>query len=236
VGQDTWAAIAQELVPTGPATKPGDHEEPGPEIEVGQTTAGRETLAAINDELLQVVAPQVRPAASQEHHSPPPEAEPGTNHTPDTDSESSPTTSVPPPRARMRTRGFSEPAPAADPPPGAPPPGSASAPLQRRPARASLEAIERGLSGWASSGKPPAPPERSEQGKATYEIFEMVTFVVRGDLARFSSSSARRRFVAERLLHRLPVNTIEEIDRVDVTPWTVHATVVVRVWCRVPPG
>jgi hypothetical protein len=63
----------------------------------------------------------------------------------------------------------------------------------------------------------------------------MATFVVRGDLAQLSSVAARRRFVTDRLLHRLPVESIEEVDRIDVTPWTVRGTVIVRVWCRVPP-
>jgi hypothetical protein len=30
----------------------------------------------------------------------------------------------------------------------------------------------------------------------------------------------------------LPVGSIDEVDRVDVTPWTVQGTLVVRVWCR----
>jgi hypothetical protein len=28
---------------------------------------------------------------------------------------------------------------------------------------------------------------------------------------------------------------MDDIDRVDVTPWTVQGTLVVRVWCRLPP-
>ncbi len=63
----------------------------------------------------------------------------------------------------------------------------------------------------------------------------MVTFVVRGpELSRLSSQQARRDFVAERLLQRLPVASIDKVDRIDVTPWTVRGTVIVRVWCRVP--
>jgi hypothetical protein len=65
------------------------------------------------------------------------------------------------------------------------------------------------------------------------EIFEMVTYVVRGtDVARLSSENARRTFVEEHLLSRLPVRTMAEVERVDVTPWTVQGTLVVRVWCR----
>ena len=69
------------------------------------------------------------------------------------------------------------------------------------------------------------------------EIFEMVTYVVRGgDVARLSSENARRAFVEERLLSRLPVRTMAEVERIDVTPWTVQGTLVVRVWCRTDAG
>jgi len=65
------------------------------------------------------------------------------------------------------------------------------------------------------------------------EIFEMVTFVVRGlEAARVSSDALRRSFVEERLLKRLPVASMAGVDRVDVTPWTVPGTLVVRVWCK----
>lgn len=94
---------------------------------------------------------------------------------------------------------------------------------------------------------PPPPPSRAGpdqdptrlevDAEAAPEIHEMVTFVVRGDLARLTSERARRGFVREHLLHRLPVASLEGVDRIDVTPWTVKGTVVVRVWCRVaPPG
>ncbi|HEY3499940.1 MAG TPA: hypothetical protein VGK73_34855 [Polyangiaceae bacterium] len=65
------------------------------------------------------------------------------------------------------------------------------------------------------------------------EVFEMLTFVVRGvEPGGLSSEALRRRFVEERLLKRLPVASIADVDRVDVTPWTVPGTLVVRVWCK----
>jgi hypothetical protein len=67
------------------------------------------------------------------------------------------------------------------------------------------------------------------------EVFEMMTFVARGDLSQLGSTPARRDFVEERLMHRLPVDDISQVDRIDVTPWTVKGTVIVRVWCVVPP-
>jgi hypothetical protein len=67
------------------------------------------------------------------------------------------------------------------------------------------------------------------------EIFEMMTYVVRGvEAARLSSDALRRQFVQENLLFRLPTQSMDDIDRVDVTPWTVQGTLVVRVWCRLP--
>ncbi|HEY0468843.1 MAG TPA: hypothetical protein VGC79_31845 [Polyangiaceae bacterium] len=65
-------------------------------------------------------------------------------------------------------------------------------------------------------------------------IFEMLTFVVQGaDVASLASETQRRRFVESHLLRRLPAQDMGQVDRVDVTPWTVHDTVVVRVWCKV---
>jgi hypothetical protein len=85
-----------------------------------------------------------------------------------------------------------------------------------------------------------APPEPAVMPASTadeVEIFEMMTFVVRGiESAKLSSDALRRRFVEEKLLRRLPVASMDAVDRVDVTPWTVQGTLVVRVWCRSPQG
>lgn len=68
---------------------------------------------------------------------------------------------------------------------------------------------------------------------APFAIFEMLTFVVQGaEIAHLSSEAVRRRFVEEHLLQRLPAKDIAQVERVDVTPWTVQGTVVVRVWCK----
>jgi len=75
-----------------------------------------------------------------------------------------------------------------------------------------------------------AKPQESTNGM---EILEMVTFVVRGvEAAMLSSEALRRRFVEGHLIQRLPVTSMAAVDRVDVTPWTVQGTLVVRVWCR----
>ena len=127
-------------------------------------------------------------------------------------------------RARMRTLGYED---------GA---FGSTTPATPKPAvgRRSLESLEKKLGAWAENEEPTASSPGQAPSETPCEIYEMVTFVVRGDLARLSSTRARREFVAERLLSRLPVGDMSEVDRVDVTPWTVHGTVIVRVWCRVP--
>ena len=65
------------------------------------------------------------------------------------------------------------------------------------------------------------------------EIFELLTFIVRGGgVGDLSTDALRRRFVAEHLLHRVPSGSIDDVERIDVTPWTAKGTMVVRVWCR----
>ena len=100
--------------------------------------------------------------------------------------------------------------------PGAKTPSRAPAPLAESPSRTP-----------SSEGSESSPSE------APFAIFEMLTFVVQGpEIAQLSSDAVRRRFVAEHLLHRLPAQNMAQVDRVDVTPWTVRGTVVVRVWCK----
>ena len=212
-GRETLAAIAEELGPAGLAAMRPVDPEPAPEIEIGQAAAGRETLAAIRGELVETEGPTARHAVDNEER-------------PSLDS-------VPPARPRFRTVGFSEPPPDQ---PGSPParlPRDAKG--ARPPGRETLEAIEEQLANWAETGQPPRPPAKLAPGATSFDVFEMATFVVRGDLAQLSSTAARRSFVAERLLHRLPVTSLDDVDRIDVTPWTVRGTVIVRVWCRVPP-
>lgn len=70
--------------------------------------------------------------------------------------------------------------------------------------------------------------------RAVPTIFEMLTFVVQAaDVASLASETQRRRFVESYLLQRLPAQNMSQVERVDVTPWTVQDTVVVRVWCKV---
>jgi len=76
----------------------------------------------------------------------------------------------------------------------------------------------------ASAGPLPAP----------LVIFEMLTFVVQAaDAASLASEQQRRGFVEAHLLQRLPGKDMAQVERVDVTPWTVKGALVVRVWCKV---
>jgi hypothetical protein len=65
------------------------------------------------------------------------------------------------------------------------------------------------------------------------EIFELLTFIVRGNKAAdLSTDAVRRRFVEQNLLHRIPGGDIAGVERIEVTPWTAKGTMVVRVWCK----
>jgi hypothetical protein len=168
-----------------------------PEIRIGYTVAGRETLDAITDELLPLPLP-ARPL--------PKKAPPRDTSSPEItvresvierdtlaaimeeagalgDPESTPTIKMPAARPRMTTKSYED--------------------------------------------------EAAAAVAAELEIFEMATYVVRGgDVSRLASEALRRDFVEKHLLARLPVSSMQEVDRVDVTPWTAPGTLVVRVWCR----
>jgi hypothetical protein len=84
--------------------------------------------------------------------------------------------------------------------------------------------------GAKTPSRAPMPPVAA----APLAIFEMLTFVVQGAaIASLSSEAVRRRFVEEHLLRRVPAQDMTRVERIDVTPWTVQGTVVVRVWCKI---
>jgi len=65
------------------------------------------------------------------------------------------------------------------------------------------------------------------------EIFELLTFIVRGNkVGDLSTDAVRRRFVEQNLLHRVPGSDMRGVERIEVTPWTAKGTIVVRVWCK----
>lgn len=65
------------------------------------------------------------------------------------------------------------------------------------------------------------------------EIFELLTFIVRGNTGgELTSDAARRQFIEAHLRHRLPGNSLDSVERIEVTPWTTKGTMVIRIWCR----
>jgi hypothetical protein len=103
-----------------------------------------------------------------------------------------------------------------------------------RPPRAQQDTLNYGdrISNAPGAKTPSRAP--SAQPAQPFAIFEMLTFVVQGPpIAELSSDALRRRFVEEHLLERLPAQNMAQVERIDVTPWTVRGTVVVRVWCKV---
>jgi hypothetical protein len=71
------------------------------------------------------------------------------------------------------------------------------------------------------------------------EIFEISTFIVEGDeIFSKASDKARRDFVEERLLHRLPALSMNEVVRIDFSRGAAPNTVILRVWSKVgaPPA
>jgi hypothetical protein len=134
-----------------------------------------------------------------------------------------------PPRSRQSTIGYGDRISNA---PGA------KTPTHAAPSKPSSRAPAAKPSSRAPAAKTPsrasAAPKAPVSVALTPTIFEMLTFVVQGaDVASLASESQRRRFVEGHLLHRLPAHDMAQVDRVDVTPWTVKDTVVVRVWCKV---
>jgi hypothetical protein len=98
--------------------------------------------------------------------------------------------------------------------------------------RETQAAIEHELGIGVSAGTDGSPDAVS--GLDACDVYEMVTFVIKsGDISGLTGADGRRAFVESRLLHRLPVAGMADVDRIDVTPWTVRGSVIVRVWCRV---
>jgi len=206
------AAIAEELVFREPLHATADDD--GPEVSVYEGPAGRETLALIEGAAAR--APRSRqstisygdrisnaPGAKTPAHAPTPK----------------PSSRAPAAKASSRP-------PAAKAPSHAPPAKPSSrAPAAKTPSRAPAPK--------APSRAPAAAKAAPVATIITPTIFEMLTFVVQGaDVASLASESQRRLFVETHLLQRLPAQGMAQVDRVDVTPWTVKDTVVVRVWCK----
>lgn len=176
------AAIEEELA--APSVSTAD----APMIEISETPAGRETMAAIAEEL----ANEMRPRQ---------------NTMPYGDRISNA------PGARLST-----------PPREAPPVAAAT----KRKEAEHDDTPE--VTTAAEAATPPTAPRLTGDG---LEIFELLTFIVRGNkVGDLSTDALRRRFVEQNLLHRVPGGEIEGVERIEVTPWTAKGTMVVRVWCK----
>jgi hypothetical protein len=82
--------------------------------------------------------------------------------------------------------------------------------------------------GAKSPSRAPAP-----SAAVSIEIFELLTFIIRGNQAfDLTTDALRRRFVGEHILHRLPSRSLDDVERIEVTPWTAKGTMVMRVWCK----
>jgi hypothetical protein len=171
-----------------------------PEVKVGYKTAGRETMAAIEQELGRASVGEAEPPLIEISEAPVGRA------TMAAIAEELAHDM----RPRQNTLPYADRIPNA---PGARSPSRAPAPPKK-----------------AKSSAPPAKPSEAQIG---VEIFELLTFIVRGDqVGDLSGDAARRRFVERHLAHRLPGGTVDSVERIEVTPWTTQGTMVVRVWCR----
>ena len=89
------------------------------------------------------------------------------------------------------------------------------------------------MSGSAAAS--PSPPSAASPlaVAARIEIFELLTFIIRGEaIGDLSTDALRRRFVEAHLLHRVPSRSMADVERVEITPWTAKSTMVVRIWIR----
>lgn len=178
-----------------------------PEVQISYSPAGHETMAAITEELL---GPPTRLASEARDDAPEVSFAEGPVGR---ETLALITEEAQPRREPQSTLSYGDRISNA---PGARTPSRAPAPLAER--ESPIQAVN----------------QESSAGEAPFAIFEMLTFVVQGpEIAQLSSEVVRRRFVEEHLLRRLPVQSMDQVDRIDVTPWTVRGTVVVRVWCKV---
>ena len=215
-GQDTLAAIAEEL--QAAATEGltlSEHVAPfaragaAPEIVIGEAHAGRETLAAIAEELRPMRGPMSTLRYGDRISNAPGSRAPSV---PGAAAHDAPEISI-----------------------------SSSAVGRETLAAINADLLTQAPDEPTTAVRPRPAPEREapsssvQPTQAAIEVFEMMTFVARGEVSELASTTARRAFVEERLLHRLPAAGMHEVDRIDVTPWTVKGTVIVRVWCIVPP-
>jgi len=182
-----------------------------PEVKLSYATAGRETLAAIQEELGATEAPMIEIS----------EAPAGRETLAAIAEELADAM-----RPRLNTLPYADKisnAPGAKSPSRMPAPAPVPVPAQAR-------QPDDGPEVTVSADVAPLTPRLAPDA---LEIFELLTFIIRGTMVGdLSTDALRRRFVEEHLLHRVPSGSITDVERIEVTPWTAKGTMVMRVWCR----
>jgi hypothetical protein len=103
--------------------------------------------------------------------------------------------------------------------------------------RATMDAIEEDLAHEALAAALAPQPYRHAR-PARSKVFEISIFVVEGEeISVKAPEEVRRAFVQQRLLHRVPALSMDDVVRISVSPTLVPNTVIVRVWSAVgSPG
>lgn len=191
-----------------------------PEVKVGYKAAGRETMAAIEEEL---AAPSLSTAEAPliEISEAPAGRETMAAIAEELANEMRPRQNTLPYGDKISN------APGARSPSRAPAPAIAPAPTLE-PERSHRDDGPEITVGAEAPATPP--PRIAADG---VEIFELLTFIIRGNkVGDLSTEALRRRFVEDHLLHRVPGHTVDNVERIEVTPWTAKGTMVVRIWCK----
>lgn len=203
------------------ATKRRSLAPSAPEVKVGYKAASRDTLAAIEEELS---APGLSTAEAPviEISEGPAGRETMAAIAEELASEMRPRQNTLPYGDRISNA------------PGARRPSRAPSPKhepkqQSKPAPAARDSVPE-VTVTAETEIAPPTPRPTPDG---VEIFELLTFIVRGNkVGDLSTDALRRRFVEQSLLHRIPGGAIDAVERIEVTPWTAKGTMVIRLWCR----
>ena len=201
--------------PDAPRPEPARHQPSQPEITLRRAVAGRETLSAIADELARDVPKKHRPQLDTLGY----EDRPGSATRPEQSSSPEVITIGEASVGRATMAAIDE-ALAAD--------ARAMMADAERQAQAEARQAASFANAQARTSQVSLPaPEPAE-------IFEISTFIVEGDeIFSKASERSRRDFVEQRLLHRLPALSMEEVVRIDVSRGAASNTVILRVWSKV---
>jgi len=217
------------VAPTKKATKAATGKRrsmapSAPEVKLGYATAGRETLSAIEAEL---AAPSLSTAEAPliEISEAPAGRETMQAIAEELANEMRPRQNTLPYGDKIKNA------------PGARSPSRLPAPQAAQPPSPSPNAddaraakLDDGPEVTVTDEPAPLTPRLAPEG---LEIFELLTFIIRGSgVGDLSTDGLRRRFVEDHLLHRVPSGSIADVERIEVTPWTAKGTMVVRVWCK----